>query len=86
MLTAGSPNGVADGLPTLRDHATRDAALILAGGGLRPDHAPALAAAGIRQFHVGSPVRPGGSWSEPVDATLVSGWRDVVDAAVDAIS
>ena len=58
-----------------------DAARILAGGGLRPDHLPVLAAAGITQFHVGSPVRPGGSWSAPVDAALVRTWRDLVDAA-----
>ena len=86
VLTAGSANGVAEGLPTLRDHAARDAGLILVGGCLRPDHVPALAAAGLRQFHVGSPVRPGGSWSAPVDATLVRGWRDVVEAAVDVVS
>ena len=83
ILTAGSTDGVADGLPILERHAAdpADAARILAGGGLRPDHLPVLAAAGITHFHVGSPVRPGGSWSAPVDAALVRTWRDLVDAA-----
>jgi copper homeostasis protein len=83
ILTAGSADGVAHGLPNLRRHAAdpEDAGRVLAGGGLRPDHVPMLAAAGITQFHVGSPVRREGSWSEPVDATLVRTWRDLVDAA-----
>ena len=84
LLTAGSPHGVGEGLPQLLRHAgtPADAARILVGGGLRPDHVPPLAAAGISQFHVGSPVRPEGSWAAPVDAGLVRAWRDVVDSAV----
>ncbi len=84
VLTAGSPDGAADGLPNLERHAAEPAgaALILAGGGLRPDHVPALAAVGITQFHVGTLARHDRSWSAPVDAALVRAWRATVDANV----
>ncbi|WP_084959136.1 copper homeostasis protein CutC [Thermoactinospora rubra] len=78
VLTSGSPEGVAHGLPVLRARAEAgDASLILAGGGLRPAHVPVLLALGIRAFHVGSAVRP--SWQEPVDPGLVAEWRSIVD-------
>jgi copper homeostasis protein len=84
VLTAGSPDGVADGLSNLERHAATPAgaALILAGGGLQPDLVPALAALGITQFHVGTLTRRDLSWAAPVDASLVRAWRDAVDAAV----
>lgn len=85
ILTAGSPRGVGSGLDELCTRATgsaKAARLIMAGGGLQPDHVPWLARAGVRQFHVGSRVRPGGSWKAYVDAALVRSWRILIDDAV----
>ena len=56
----------------------------MAGGGLAADHVPWLARAGVSKFHVGSKVRPGGSWKAYVDAALVRSWRTLVDDAVAA--
>jgi copper homeostasis protein len=83
ILTAGSAAGVGAGLTVLVGQAAdpADAALVLAGGGLRPDHVAPLRAAGIERFHVGSPVRTGGSWAGAVDPARVRAWRDLVDAA-----
>ncbi|WP_344587681.1 copper homeostasis protein CutC [Actinomadura vinacea] len=84
VLTAGSPRGVGTGMDALVRRAAegpRQAALILAGGGLRRKHVAVLAAAGITAFHVGSAVRPDGSWDAPVDARLVREWRALVAAA-----
>ncbi|RYP88002.1 copper homeostasis protein CutC [Nocardioides guangzhouensis] len=83
VLTAGSPRGVGEGLPWLVRQACdpADAGLILAGGGLRPDQVPSLVAAGVLQLHVGSRVRPEGSWAAPVDPAQVRAWRVVVDSA-----
>ncbi|MDI5967503.1 copper homeostasis protein CutC [Streptantibioticus silvisoli] len=81
-LTAGSPNGVDDGLPVLLAEAARaavDAPRILVGGGLRAGHLPALRAAGIDGFHVGGAVRAGG-WAAPVDPAAVRTWREALDA------
>ncbi|MEV0147702.1 MULTISPECIES: copper homeostasis protein CutC [unclassified Nonomuraea] len=78
VLTAGGPTGVADGLPVLKTRAEAgDGSIILAGGGLRPPHVPALLDYGVRAFHVGSAVRE--SWSNPVDRRLVQQWRALVD-------
>ena len=45
---------------------------------------PWLVRAGVRGFHVGSSVRPGGSWSRSyVDAGHVRAWRLLLDDAVD---
>ncbi|MEU0571773.1 copper homeostasis protein CutC [Nonomuraea sp. NPDC005983] len=78
VLTAGSPTGVGDGLGVLKGRAVAgDGSIILAGGGLRPSHVPALLDYGIRAFHVGSPVRQ--SWSEPVEWRMVRQWRALVD-------
>jgi copper homeostasis protein len=38
----------------------------------------------VRKFHVGSRVRPGGSWKAYVDASMVRSWRTLVDDAVAA--
>ncbi|WP_240723391.1 copper homeostasis protein CutC [Haloactinopolyspora alba] len=87
ILTAGSARGVGSGLDELCRRASASpetAALIMAGGGLEPDHVPWLARAGIRQFHVGTRVRPGGSWKAYIDAALVRSWRTLVDDAVAA--
>jgi hypothetical protein len=38
-----------------------------------------LRAAGLTRFHVGSRVRHGASWSQPVDVEAVARWRRLVD-------
>ncbi|WP_406453176.1 copper homeostasis protein CutC [Streptomyces sp. NBC_00876] len=83
-LTAGSPAGVDDGIPTLLVEAARKGEpgyepQILVGGGLRLEHLPELLAAGIDAVHIGGAARPHG-WSGPVDAAAVREWRDVLDA------
>lgn len=86
VLTAGSARGVDAGVDVLVRRAAEDAAaagLIMAGGGLRRKHVAVLAAAGITSFHVGTAVRPDGSWDAPVDAALVAEWRSLVAAAAD---
>lgn len=85
VLTAGSARGADAGLDDLvaRARADREAAtLMMAGGGLRPPHVPWLAQAGVRAFHVGSSVRPDGSWKAYVDAGYVRAWRTLVDEEV----
>lgn len=75
VLTAGSPTGVPDGLATLcADAAAGHAGRILAGGALHPHHVGPLSTAGVRAFHTGTGVRPGGNWSAPLDAGLVRAW------------
>lgn len=86
VLSAGSPRGLGVGYDELTDRATGApgvARLLLAGGGLRPEHVPWLARAGVRQFHVGSTVRPGGSWKAYVDAAHVRSWRLLLDDAAE---
>jgi copper homeostasis protein len=82
-LTAGSPEGVDDGLPTLLAEAARSGQpgygqRILVGGGLRLDHVPTLLAAGIDAFHIGGAARPEG-WHGPVSTQAVAEWRAVLD-------
>ena len=87
VLTAGSARGVTAGLDELCRRAADDsyiAGMMMAGGGLQPDHVPWLARAGVRKFHVGPQVRPGGSWKAYVDASMVRSWRTLVDDAVAA--
>jgi copper homeostasis protein len=76
VLTAGAPTGVAEGLPVLTAEAADHAGRILAGGGIRESHLPALAAVGITAVHSGIAVRPGGDWSAPVHPGLVRRLRD----------
>ncbi|WP_274559918.1 copper homeostasis protein CutC [Streptomyces spiramyceticus] len=83
-LTAGSADGVDDGMATLVAEAARTGEpgyepQILVGGGLRLDHLPRLLGAGIDAFHIGGAARPGG-WSAGVDAGAVREWRAVLDA------
>lgn len=87
ILTAGSARGVEFGVDELCREAAADrrvASLVIAGGGLRPEDVPWLARAGVRGFHVGTSVRPGGSAKAYVDAGLVRSWRTLVDDAVAA--
>lgn len=87
VLTGGSARGVVAGLDDLCERAVdnpRIAELIMAGGGLEPEHVPWLARAGVRKFHVGNSVRPSNSWRAYVDASMVRSWRTLVDDAVAA--
>ncbi len=84
VLTAGSARGVSEGLDDLvaragRDDFARD--VIMAGGGLLPEHVPWLSRAGVRAFHIDSAARPLGSQKAYVDADLVRTWRSLVDDA-----
>lgn len=86
VLTAGSARGVEDGLDELVQRAEQDPfarELIMAGGGLRAEHVPWLAGAGVRAFHIGSSARPTGSWKAYVDPPLVRSWRTLIDSAVE---
>lgn len=85
--SAGSPRGLDVGLDDLVRRAEADdtvARLLLAGGDLRAEHVPWLLRAGVRQFHVASSVRPGGSWDKAyVDAGHVRSWRMLLDDAAE---
>jgi len=83
-LTAGSRDGVDDGLPTLITEAVRHGEpgytqRLLVGGGLRLEHVPRLRAVGVDAFHIGGAARPHG-WTAPVSAEAVRVWRMAVDA------
>jgi len=85
VLTAGSARDVEHGLNDLLARAKSDpwaASVLMAGGGLHPDHVPWLARAGVRAFHIGKAARPGGSYKAYVDEGLVRSWRTLVDAEV----
>lgn len=82
ILTAGSARGVEFGLDELLRRAAGDegaASLIMAGGGLAPEHVPWLVRAGVRAFHIGSAARPGRSYKAYVDEELVASWRELID-------
>lgn len=84
-LTAGSAEGVDEGLTTLLAEAARSGEQgyepqLLVGGGLRLDHVPRLRAAGVDAFHIGGAARPGG-WDVPVSTEAVREWRTALDAA-----
>lgn len=85
VLSAGSSRGLAAGHEELTDRVVASpevARLLLAGGNLAGEHVPWLMRAGVRQFHVGRSVRPGGSWKAYVDARHVRSWRLLLDDAV----
>lgn len=82
ILTAGSARGVEFGLDELLRRAAGDegaASLIMAGGGLAPEHVPWLVRAGVRAFHIGSAAQPGRSYKAYVDEELVASWRELID-------
>ncbi len=84
--TAGSARGVSDGLDDLVQRARADdfaRDVMMAAGGLLPEHVPWLVRAGIRAFHIDTAARPLGSQKAYVDADLVGAWRSVIDDAVD---
>ncbi|GGU05278.1 copper homeostasis protein CutC [Streptomyces coeruleorubidus] len=83
-LTAGSADGVDDGLPVLLAEAARQGEPgyeqhLLVGGGLRLDHVPTLLTAGVDGFHIGGAARPEG-WEAPVSADAVARWRAALDS------
>lgn len=78
VLAAGHPHGVAHGLSVLQQLARRsDGPQLLVGGGLRAQQVHLLRAGGVRAFHVGSAIRPGG-WESPVDVAWVRDWATLV--------
>jgi len=82
VLTAGSARGVEEGIDDLIARARADdavARLIMAGGGLQTDHVPWLLQAGVRSFHIGSRVRPTGTFKAYIDSELVTMWRTLID-------
>lgn len=82
VRTAGSSRGMAAGFDDLLATITpSNAALVMPGGGLTAEHVPWLLKAGVRQLHLGSQVRPGGSSRAYVDAGFVRSWRSLVDDA-----
>ena len=89
VLTAGAALGAAQGHEPLLELAQADpatAALAIAAGGVQPEHVPWLVRAGVRRLHVGTAVRPGGSWAKAyTDAALVRSWRLLLDDAVDRV-
>ena len=85
VITAGSPEGVEQGLDALIWRAQNDPwarQVMVAGGGLAPEHVAWLSRAGVRAFHVDTQARPGGDWSAAVDVDLVRSWRMLIDDAV----
>jgi copper homeostasis protein len=82
VLTAGSARGVSEGLDDLLTRAQVDEfarTLIMASGGLLPEHVPWLTRAGIRAFQIDAAARPLGSAKAYVDPGLVQTWRTVID-------
>jgi copper homeostasis protein len=90
VRTAGSALDVDRGLDELTRLAGSDpwiAERAVVGGGLRPEHVPWLLRAGVRGFHLGATVRPGGSWERSyVDASYVRSWRLLLDDAVGRVA
>jgi copper homeostasis protein len=85
VASGGSPLGLEHGyddLLALADGSPAVARVLMAAGGLRPEHVPWLARAGVRQFQVEEQVRPGGSPRAYVDAGLVRSWRLLLDDVV----
>jgi copper homeostasis protein len=71
-----------DDLVALAQSSPDFAALAMASDGVRPEHVPWLARAGVRAVHLGAAVRPGSSWSKSyVDAGFVRSWRLLLDDA-----
>ncbi len=81
--TAGALLGVDSGLDDLTAMAAADrefASVVVATGGLQPEHVPWLLQAGVHGIRVGAAVRPGGSWAKAsVDEGFVRSWRRLLD-------
>ena len=52
--------------------------VLVAGGGLHPEHVGPLRRAGLAEFHVGSGARPRRSFEAPVDRSLVARFAELV--------
>ena len=86
VRSAGSPRGLPVGYDDLLATASSSpdvARLMMPGGGLLAEHVPWFARAGVRQYHVGTQVRPGASYKSYVDAGHVRSWRLLLDSAVE---
>lgn len=85
VASAGSTRGLAAGGEELIRRAAADpqaASLLLASGGLTPDHVPWLIRAGVRQFALGEEARLDGSWARSsTDVGAVRAWRLLLDDA-----
>ena len=88
VRSAGSPRGMVEGYDDLLATSESDpaiAARLMPGGGLLAEHVPWLVRTGVRAFHVGPQVRPGGSSRAYVDAGLTRSWRLLLDDSMDRI-
>ena len=90
VLTSGGPFPAAQGVEVLAAEAAREAAdpnglNLLVGGGLKLGDVPALRAAGLNAFHIGTAARYSGDWGGPVDVDLVATWRAALDAPLAAL-
>jgi copper homeostasis protein len=88
VRSAGSVRGMGTGYDELLATAESDpaiAAMLMPGGGLTAEHVPWLVRQGVRAFHLGPQVRPGGSAKAYVDAGYVRSWRSLVDAAMERL-
>jgi copper homeostasis protein len=84
VRSAGSARGMATGFDDLMATITpENSGLVMPGGGLAAEHVPWLLKAGVRQLHLGTQVRPGGSAKAYVDADYVRSWRSMVDDLLD---
>jgi copper homeostasis protein len=84
VCSAGAARGMEEGYDDLLALVESDpavAALVMPGGALLAEHVPWLVRAGVRSFHLGPQVRPGGSPKAYVGADLVRSWRLLVDDA-----
>ncbi len=84
VRSAGSARGLGEGYDDLLALVESDpvvASLVMPGGGLLAEHVPWLVRAGVRAFHLGPQVRPGGSSKAYVAADLVRSWRLLLDDA-----
>ena len=88
VRSAGSPRGMETGYDDLLATAEADpriAAKLMPGAGLAAEHVPWLVRQGVRAFHVGPQVRPGGSGKAYVDAGYVRSWRTLLDDAMERL-
>jgi copper homeostasis protein len=88
VRSAGSPRGMGVGYDDLLATAESDpaiAAKLMPGGGLAAEHVPWLVRQGVRAFHVGLQVRPGGSGKAYVEAGYVRSWRSLLDDAMQRL-
>jgi copper homeostasis protein len=90
VLTSGGPFPAAQGVEVLAAEAAREAAdpnglSLLVGGGLKLGDVPALRAAGLNAFHIGTAARYSGDWAGPVDADMVATWRAALDTPLAAL-